>query len=92
LLSVQSARLLELVGTFTLGKRRASSHGGRSYQLSHGDRHSAAAAGRTALRSTNSEAGNPGSSTRNERKQPANTPALVGNPAGRSDDASFEAF
>jgi len=92
LLSVQSARLLELVGTFNLGNGRASSLGGRSHQPSHGDRHSAAAAGRTALRSTNSEAGNPGSSTRNEPKQPANTPALVGNPAGRSDDASFEAF
>jgi hypothetical protein len=92
LLSVQSARLLELVGTFTLGNSRASSRGGRSHQPSPGDHPSAAMAGRAAQRSTNGEAGNPASSARNDRKQPTKTPVLVGGPAARSDDASFEAF
>ena len=90
-LSLQSARLLELVGTFTLGNGRPSTHG-RTHQPLPGDRRSLAEPGRAAVRPTNVEAGNPAFSTRNERKQPANTPVLVGSPAGRSDDESFEAF
>ena len=89
-LSGQSARLLELVSTFTLGNGRQASHNGRNHQLSsRNSRPSNVTAHRPA---TGVAAGRQAKPAANGRKQIDPTAVMAGAPAARSDDASFEEF
>jgi hypothetical protein len=93
LLSVQSARLLELVGTFTLGDRRETARGERGHESSvQSRRHSAGAARRPGTSATKAATGKLASSAPNGRKQVNQSAVLVSTSAARSDDASFEEF
>ena len=88
LLSVQSARLLELVGTFTLGNDSEASNGSR------GRRPAPRQAKGTSRRpaATHAAAGNTAKPAPNGRKHLTPAAVLVGGAAARSDDASFEEF
>jgi methyl-accepting chemotaxis protein len=89
-LSGQSARLLALVSTFTLGNGSQASHNGRNHQLS--SRNSRPANGTAHRPATVIAAGRPARPAANGRKQPAPAAVMAGAPAARSDDASFEEF
>jgi methyl-accepting chemotaxis protein len=88
LLSVQSARLLELVGTFTLGNDSEASNGSRGHRPA--PRQAKGTSRRPAA--TGAAAGNTAKPAPNGRKHPTPAAVLVGGPAARSDDASFEEF
>jgi methyl-accepting chemotaxis protein len=93
LLSEQSARLLELVSTFTLGNGSAASHKGRSHQPA--PRSSRPANGtprRPASPGTGIVASRPAYPAPKGRKELTPAPVLAGGPVARSDDASFEEF
>ena len=98
-LSSQSARLLELVNTFSLGNSSQSAPGERGQQPSPQNlRRSPVAAQRPARPATRTVAGKLASSAPSGRKPLNHSPTLVASPAGRSpaagrsDDASFEEF
>jgi methyl-accepting chemotaxis protein len=92
-LSGQSARLLELVSTFTLGNGSAASQGGRARQPSaQGNRQANGTTRRPASTAAGIAAGRPAKPAPNGRKQLTPAAVLVGGPAARSDDASFEEF
>jgi methyl-accepting chemotaxis protein len=91
--SEKAARLMQLVGTFTLGNNREPSRGDHSYQpSSQDDRLSAARPKRPAARASSTAAGKAPASAGNGRKQLTHAAVLVGSPAARSEDASFEEF
>ncbi len=93
LLSVQSARLLELLGTFTLDNRSEASQGRPSHRPPlQSSREVNGTTRRPASSATGLAAGKPAYPVANGRKQLTPRPALVGSPSGRSDDASFEEF
>ena len=88
----QAAGLLELVSAFTLGNSHESSRADRGRQPSpQGSRPANGTARRPATRAA-SLAGKTASSTPRERKQLTESTVLVGSPAARSEDASFEEF
>jgi methyl-accepting chemotaxis protein len=90
-LSVQSARLLELVSTFTLGRGSEASHAGRGHQPAPRSSDLADGTIRRPASSAGMAAARPVIPAANRRKQP--TPAAVmAGAAARSDDASFEEF
>jgi methyl-accepting chemotaxis protein len=100
-LSAQSARLLELVSTFTLGNGSAASRGGHSQQpaprssrpASGTTRRPAFSAAGSHLRSAGGgTASTPADAPARERKQHTPAAVMAGGPAGRSVDASFEEF
>ena len=88
LLSVQSARLLELVGTFTLGNDSEASNGSRGHRPA--PRQAKGTSRRPAA--TGGAAGKTAKPAGNGRKHLTPAAVLVGGPAARSDDASFEEF
>jgi methyl-accepting chemotaxis protein len=87
----QAGRLLELVSTFTLGDSRESSRGDHGYQPSPQSHRPATAAPRRP-RAAGTATTKPASSVANGRKRLTESAVLVGAPAARSDDASFEEF
>jgi methyl-accepting chemotaxis protein len=92
-LSEQSVRLLQLVGTFNLGNHSQSSRGNRSHQPPYqNDRHATDTVRRPAPPSTNGGTNRAALSSPKGRKQLAHAPVLMGGPAARSEDASFEEF
>ncbi len=90
LLSVQSARLLELVGIFTLGNDSEASNGHGHRPAPKGSRQAEGTTRRPAA--TGAAAGKTAKPAPNGRKQLTPSAVLVGGPAARSDDANFEEF
>jgi methyl-accepting chemotaxis protein len=88
----QAARLLQLVGTFTLGNRREPQpdRGHEARVQSH--RAALGVTHRAPKSATNLASRRSPSSTPNGRTPPARTPVLVGSPAAGSGDDSFEEF
>jgi len=92
-LAEQAARLMALVGTFTLENAGQSSRGEHGRQpLVHSDRNSTGAALRPAKSVTKAAAGRPGSSAANGRKPIHRSAVLAASPARSSNDASFQEF
>jgi methyl-accepting chemotaxis protein len=88
----QAERLQQLVNTFNVGSRSESHH-----DLSHetslpGHRVAPALTHRPVRPTANPAPRRPSSAAPNGRRQPAQTPVLVGSPAARSHDESFEEF
>ena len=92
-LSEQSVRLLQLVGTFNLGNHSESSHGSRDHQPANQNyRHATDTARRPAPPATHGGPDRSAFPSPKGRKQLAHAPVLMGGPAARSEDASFEEF
>jgi methyl-accepting chemotaxis protein len=89
LLSAQSTRLLELVDTFTLGNSRGASNGGRAHQPTPQAKDPKR---RPASSASGGKAGNRANPASKGRKEFTSSAVLVGGPAARSGDASFEEF
>src|SRR5580704_7876587 len=91
-LSEQSVRLLQLVGTFKLSNSE-SSVASRGHQPAiQNYRHATDSGRRSVSSATNGGTGRSPVASPKERKKPAPTPVLIGGPAARSEDASFEEF
>jgi methyl-accepting chemotaxis protein len=92
-LSEQSVRLLQLVGTFNLGNHNESSRGSRDHQPAiQNYRHAPDWGRRSVSPAIDGGTGKSAAPFPHERKKPAATPVLIGGPAARSEDASFEEF
>jgi methyl-accepting chemotaxis protein len=92
-LSEQSVRLLQLVGTFNVGNHSQSSRGNRSHQSPNQNyRHATDTVRRPAPPSINGGTDRAALSSPRGRKQLAHAPVLMGGPATRSEDESFEEF
>jgi methyl-accepting chemotaxis protein len=92
-LSEQSVRLLQLVGTFNLGNDSETSGGRRDPQPPNpAYRHAAETAPRPAPLAVNGGSDRAAFSSPKGRKQFAHAPVLMGGPAARSEDESFEEF
>jgi hypothetical protein len=84
---------LQLVGTFTLGNHSESSRGTRDHQPANQNyRHAIDTARRPLPPAINGGIGKSAVPSPKERKKLAPTPVLIGGPAARSEDASFEEF
>jgi methyl-accepting chemotaxis protein len=88
----QSARLMELVGTFTLGMSGSSNAGRAQPSSARSGRDSAATRRFRAAPAAPARAGRSAPSAPNGRKALAPEAVLVGSTAARSEDASFEEF
>jgi methyl-accepting chemotaxis protein len=88
----QAERLQQLVDTFNVGSR-SESHHDLSHETSSPSHRAAPALTHRNARSTANPAPRRSSpAAPNGRRQPAQTPVLVGSPAARSHDESFEEF
>jgi methyl-accepting chemotaxis protein len=88
----QSATLMELVGTFTLGISGSSNAGRAHHSSARSGRDSGATRRFRAAAAAPARAGRSAPSAPNGRKAPAPAAVLVGSTAARSEDASFEEF
>jgi methyl-accepting chemotaxis protein len=89
----QAARLLQLVGTFTLAHARETPRADRGHEPStRSDRYSTTTTHLAAMRATSVVAGKSAPSAANGGKQLTHSHVLVGSSAVRPEDASFEEF
>jgi methyl-accepting chemotaxis protein len=92
-LSEQSVRLLQLVGTFTLGNHSESPRGNQHHQPAIPNYpHETDRARWSVSPPANGGIGKSVRPFPKERKEPAPAPVLIGGPTPRSEDASFEEF
>jgi uncharacterized phage infection (PIP) family protein YhgE len=92
-LSEQSVRLLQLVGTFNLGNDNESTHGRRDHQPPNSSyRHATDMPPRPAPPAANGGSDRAAFPGPKGRKQFAHAPVLMGGPADRLEDESFEEF
>jgi methyl-accepting chemotaxis protein len=92
-LSEQSVRLLQLVGTFNLGNDSESSRRSRDHQAPNQNyRHATDTARRSGPPAANGGPDRAAFPSPEGRKKFVHAPVFIGGPAARSEDASFEEF
>jgi methyl-accepting chemotaxis protein len=91
-LSEQSVRLMQLVGTFNLGRDSESSPGSRDHQRPHMNYRHATETARRVPPATNGGTDKFAVHSPKERQPLAHAPVFIGGPPARSEDASFEEF